>query len=491
MTPDLPDTSAPALPASAADSPANSPGSSAAKGRESRPAGRPKGSGVHQHHILWSDAEWILLVQALANRFPDLGLPDPAAVARITLRQMAFAVSTLPRNRHRKINALTGVRPRLIKACNALIAKAEAPAAQRPTPTPTKPMEAPPIASAIIPPDIIYRQPDGPDNGPPTTSRVFWKDDEWYAVAVELAYKDPSLVETLNALRPSDVFRAQRVLPTNRRRPQAGMLTAKIRKELAPAFRRLRTEVNAIRRDAAQRDAEARSAAEAQRQAAEDAERAQAREAAEREAREALLASPEFMAQALGAVPLGALLDALGARIAASAQGIIESALINAFASERVRKAMVINVTVDASERKPGSVALPAAAAMASGAPVEAAAKAKPKVGIIGALAQQGEAIKDAFPMLKIKAIDKNLTGTDLRDAVQGCDRVIALADFISHSVAAVCTKALGDRYTRVHGGVSAVRHLLNMWIASGAFESGEFQSPGALGPSPALSANK
>jgi hypothetical protein len=101
-----------------------------------------------------------------------------------------------------------------------------------------------------------------------------------------------------------------------------------------------------------------------------------------------------------------------------------------------------------------------------------AAVICKPKVGILGALPQQGEIIVTAFPQLRIKAIDKNLTSGALRDAIAQCDRVISMTSFISHSMDAIGVKTLGDRYTRVDGGISSVRRQLEVWLASGVLQA-------------------
>lgn len=407
-------------------------------------------------HVTWSDAEWLTVLRELMRLYPELGLPAPGSVPLIRLKHMAAAMQVLPIQRRRQLAHLTTTRPRLVQYCKLLTDGANGKRDQ--------PMV--PITVAALPPSVIYRQPDGAQNGPlPHSARIFWRESEWYALAVELVFLDPSFLDTLNHLQPADVYRAQRVLPTDRRRSQTSFSTARIRAELAPAIRRVRAAIDAAR------NAEADNQAAAITAAAQHAEKA--RQAAETDAQAALrdemAESPEFVAKALGAAAFGPLLDALLSRGAASLQTMLENALVNAFSSESVKRAMVVNLHMNRAE---GATQEYKANPPTVAASVASNVVYKPKIGILGALAQQGEAITTSYPQLRIKAIDKNLTGQSLRDAVLGCDRVISMTSFISHSMDAVAHKALGDRYTRVDGGVSSVRRQIDTWLSTGALQA-------------------
>lgn len=420
----------------------------------SSPAPNMKESTQHGTPIHWTDIEWLTVARELMRLHPELGLPNPDAVGSVRLRHMHAAMQALPVERRRHLVALTLVRPRLIQCFKQIINGTDAITQRGRT------------VIGPLPPSVIYRQPDGAQNGaPPSGTRIYWREPEWYAVAVELAYMDPSFLDTLNHLLPSDVYKAQRVLPTNRRRPQTSFNHAKIRAELAPAFRRVRAAIDAKRSEEAQQQAAAQ---------AEEAQRAeQARQAAEMAAqaalREEMAQSPEFIAKALSAAAFGPLLEALIMRGAASLQGILENALVNAFSSDAVKRAMVVNVYMDKAEASAQSSATNAPTVSGN---VAANAVYKPKIGILGALAQQGEALATSFPQLRIKVIDKNLTGPTLRDAIAHCDRVISMCNFISHSMDSTAAKTMGDRYTRVDGGVSAVRRQIDIWLSSGALRS-------------------
>jgi hypothetical protein len=404
-------------------------------------------------HIQWSDAEWLTVTRELMRLFPEIGLPAAAAVGDVRLKHMKAAMQALPIQRRRQLVHLTTVRPRLTQYCARIVEESK-------RVQPTRPAIGP------LPSSVVYRQPDGAQNGLPSTgARVFWREPEWYSLAVELAYTDPSFLETLNHLQPADLFRAQRVLPTNRRRHQTSFNSAKIRAELAPAMRRVRAAIDAKRNE------EANNSLAAQ---AEEALRAEkARQAAENAAQAALLdqlaQSPEFIAKALGAAEFGSLIGALLTRGAASLQAVLEVALVNAFSSPAVKQAMVVNLHIDRAE---GSAQAFKANPPSATANAPANVICKPLIGILGALPQQGQVIAAAYPQLRIKAIDKNLTGTTLRDAVLNCDRLISMTSFISHSMDGIASKALGDKYTRVDGGVSSVRRQIDAWLATGAIQA-------------------
>jgi hypothetical protein len=413
----------------------------------------PKRRHTHEH-IKWSESEWIAVAKALARLFPDLGLPSPEGVARIKVSHMNQAMQVLPANRRRALVQAVGVRSQLLRVCRVIAAE---------TARPERAAAPPAAASNPVPASVVYRQPDGADDGsPPPGSRIFWRDPEWYAVAVELAYKDPTFLETLNHLHAADILRAQRVLPASRRKPLSSLYGKHVKQELVPAFRRVRLAI-----DAAQREQSDAAAAAAARQA-ENAEQARqgAQEARHQVTRDEMAGSPEFIAQALGKAGLGPLLDALVSRAAASMQDMIQAAIIGALSSNAVKNALVVNLHMTGAETSARSVA--ANPPRVSGS-VASNVVVKPKVGIVGALAQQGEIIAAAYPQLRIKAIDKNLGGQQLRDAVSQCDRVIGMTGFMSHSLDGVCHKAAGERYTRVDGGVSSVRRILDVWLASGA----------------------
>jgi hypothetical protein len=412
----------------------------------------PKNNGQHQPHIKWSESEWIAIVRALAKLFPELGLPAPEGAARVQVAHMRQAMQILPPHRRRNFAQVVTTRDQIARVCKIIRAESE------------KPARAPgPAISLALPTTVIYRQPDGAQDGPhPDKARVFWRESEWYSIAVELAYTDPTFLDTLNHLHAADVNRAQRVIQTSRRKPLSSLYGNRIKQELTPAFRRLRASIEAARRE----QAEAQSAA-----AAQEAERAESARQGEQEAahqaiREQVAQSPEFIAQALGRAEAGPLLDALLSRAAASFQGMLESAIIRALSSDTLKSALVINLHMHTAEDSAKSVA--ANPPRVSGN-VASKVIVKPKVGIVGALPQQGEILAAAYPQLRIKAIDKNLNGQSLRDAVAQCDRVIAMTGFISHSLGDVCQKAAGERYTRVDGGISSVRRQIDVWLATGA----------------------
>lgn len=394
--------------------------------------------------VFWTASEWVNVARALIRLFPELGLPDEGRLASVKLRHLIEAMQVLPSNRHRHIGTMTSARPHLAVACRAIVAES----------TKTGP----------LPPCVVYRQPDGPNDGP-ALPRITWSDREWHKIAVELAYQYPAYLETLHGLKAQEIYKAQRVLPTSRRRKHHSLFAPTVRKSLGVAFRGLRAEIEAARRSNQQNaDATQSQAEEGMRKAAENV-----LEASRRVILADALQSPAFVVEALKTAGIGSLVDAVAARLAGAAQGIIENALLAALSSERVRAALVVNLHLD---RDGAPATAPAISAPTAPGP-KVQVITKPKIAIVGALNQQGEIIATAFPQLRIKPIDKNLHGQALKEAISNCDKVIGMTNFIDHSTDGVCYKTAGERYTRVDGGLSAVRRQIEVWIATGILKVG------------------
>lgn len=412
-------------------------------------------------YVHWNDAEWTAMARAMIRLFPDLGLPAPDALARVTRRHVEAAMlEALQPERHRNLSALavTVLRPHLTRACRNLAA-----AMPPPVPQLTK-IGAPPAS-------IVYRQPDGPENGSGSGHKIFWTDAEWYKIAVELAYIEPSYLETLNRLNIGDVFRAQRVLPSIRRRPRLGLHGTKTRAHLLPVFTRLRADIAAARVEQANARLAAQATADAKAEAAqaEEAARQAIQQAARDTEHEAAISEAEATTAALAGASTAALFDALASRLMTSAQGMIENAIISALSSDRVRKALVVNLYVEQGDHAPAA-GQPASRAPSVKSDTPVTVARLPVVAIVGALQQQAAEIRDSFPQLKVKGIDKNLTSGELKAAVQNADLIIGMTHFLSHSMDAACYKAggeRGERYKRVDGGISAVRRVLSAWLAT------------------------
>lgn len=414
------------------------------------------GSRPPVRRVFWEDSEWIAMARAIVRMFPDLGAPAPESVSRVRLRNVQAAMrEALPEHRHRRlIHGMTPLIPHLAHAFRKL---ANSPAEAK----------APPLTKVGAPPaSVIYRQPDGLEKGAPG-GKVFWTAAEWYKLAVELAFIEPAYLETLNRLNVADVFRAQRVLDSNRRRQKTTLHGVKVREHLLPVFTRLRAEIAAARSELADARLAAQAAAEAKAAAAQTAETARqamqnAAQAAEAEAAQFVAAEA---AKTLAGASIGSLVEALAERVMTSAQGVIENAIINALSSERVRNALVVNLYVEQGNGTSPVNARAAAPSVKSETPVTVARL--PVVAIVGALPQQAAEVANSFPQLRVKHIDKNLTSNELKSAVQNADLIVGMTHFLSHSMDGQCYKAGGDRYKRVDGGISAVRRLLHAWTAT------------------------
>lgn len=309
--------------------------------------------------------------------------------------------------------------------------------------------------------NIITNQLDGEDDGPPK-GRVVWKPDELRKIAIELVCANPALLDSTNNLRPIHVRQAQKVLPTSRRRIHSAITTANVRGMFTPILRTLRNEVNKERRALAEQEAMAKAQeaiAQREQEAAEQA--AREKEAAQNIMR-GMLDSPEVQNRILQKASIGQHIDHMIEKF----MEMQADKLLRVLSSDTLKGAFTINIHLPGSgpqpEQKP---AQPQPDISCNGVHVEV--KRTPTVAIVGALAQQGDAIKSSFPQLQFKLVDKNLTSTMLKDAVARCDKVFCMTDFVSHSVDGICAKAAGENYQRVHGGVSSVRSAINAWLCT------------------------
>lgn len=469
---------------------------------------------------VWTDGEWLTVTRALIRFFPAQGFADPANIYRLQLAHMVKAMSVLPTHRHRQFKQLVGVREQLVKYINAIknpdapIVKAmpgrkpqqkpeptpapkpaqvtaapPAPApviaALPPTPAPAPALDTPPPRGTMIshpvslaPPSMIYRQPDGEDAGPPK-GKVYFTDSEWYKLAIEIAYKIPSSLETLISVRPIDVYHAQRVLPTNRRRPPNSLHNKNILPDLTPAFKKLRAAVSTTRKEIETAQARAQQAEidqQAQRQA--EAQRA-AHEAAQAAMRADLMASPAFVSEALATVGIGALFEAFAARLAASAQGMIEAAVINALCSDRVKNAIAVKAYPDSYPASAPSYTAPPLPLPPSAArdferlrpPVIGEAhppkQRKIIIGILGMKSVQAQELQKEFPQFEILH-QENVTTKAVQE-MQSAAKVIG-SRFMTHAPEPTIIKHFGDKYTRLHGGISMIKRQIRIWIAAGVF---------------------
>jgi hypothetical protein len=432
-----------------------------------------------------------------------MGFSNPDNLHRLTIPQMRQAESVLPLHRQRKFAQLVGVRQQLVKYIKALQNAKVAPAKTEAAPAPATPSGPPPgppkTAPAptldtppprgtmqsrpvpIAPPSVIYRQPDGEENGKPK-GHVYLKDSEWMALAIEIAYKTPAFLDTLHGIRPADVFHAQRVLPSNRRRIRESLTKKNFLPHLAPTFSKLRAAVTATRAEitATQEAAQADEIKQLAERTAEATRAAQ--EAAQAAMRADLLTSPDFIKQALATVGVGALFDAFAVRLAASAQGMIEAAIINAMSSDKVKNALVVNVYSDrpapAPAREPSAPAalpLPTSASRAAEVlhpPImgEARPVAKARkiiIGVLGMKSVQAQELQREFPQFEILH-QENVTTKAVQE-MHSAAKVIG-SRFMTHAPEPTIIKHFGDKYCRLHGGISMIKRQIRIWIAAGVF---------------------
>lgn len=95
----------------------------------------------------------------------------------------------------------------------------------------------------------------------------------------------------------------------------------------------------------------------------------------------------------------------------------------------------------------------------------------KPRIGVVGVLPIQAEAIAKAFPNVAFTFIEKGPSG--VLEKVQSCDRTIGMTKFMAHSTDGVLRKGLGSRYVRTAGGPSEIKRMIEMWLHAQTIPSG------------------
>lgn len=385
----------------------------------------------------YSGDDYVAIARKLVELYPDNNFMARESMAALRIAQAnAALVAAIPAERAVRFKSLTLERPRLTAAFDVLREQKEQAEAAARQEAQQREQERRAEAAA--------------EAERKTQRRVFWR-DERVLVARQLHQDNPDArwpwSTTLDGLKPQDVMHAQRSLPEDRRRDVNTM--SMVRNLLLEGFKVVRAELEA--EEAARVKAEAQAAAEAamreaQRKAAEAMEAAANLPPPPNEWENAFkpmvqLVAREF-AQAFAAVSAPMIQQAFAAALTA--------ALPQASA-----------VQVAKGEDKPAPAERTVDQLVSYVRP--------PKVAIVGALPQQGEMIKNSYPQLAVKVVDKNLTSSALRDAVAGCDKVLAMIDFISHPMYHAVRKAAGDRFVYVNGGVSAVRHQLDVWLHNGA----------------------
>lgn len=92
----------------------------------------------------------------------------------------------------------------------------------------------------------------------------------------------------------------------------------------------------------------------------------------------------------------------------------------------------------------------------------------RPRIGVVGPLPVQGNALSAAFPQYDIISMTTDNVGAAV-SAMRNAIKVVGMIRFMNHPTEAVLMKNFGDKYVRVNGGTSAIKRQIEVWEATGA----------------------
>lgn len=261
--------------------------------------------------------------------------------------------------------------------------------------------------------------------------RIHWTDAEWLAVARELYRQHPIdqylRSTTLASLTLRDFYDAQVVLPPERRRIKAVKTPVTVREGLLVAMQKVRKEIDAVVTEKED------PIAVAEAKAVETIISAEVKEAVKVNPYEAAFAP---------------LIEILAQAVAARVQDIV---LENLTAPTKP--------FVPTPEQKPVSaIAAPPVAPQVK--------ERRLKFGVVGLLPVQSNEIEKAFPNIDFVCITADKLDRCV-DKLTGCDKVIGMVDFMSHSSCNNLKKAFGENYHRTNGNSSRAKHLIGVLLNS------------------------
>lgn len=238
-------------------------------------------------------------------------------------------------------------------------------------------------------------------------TRVQWNDEEWNKVCTELHKRLPNETKssTLTGIKSEDVFAAMRkALPENRWRVSMNM--TQTRPHLLHHFKMLRKRLDQLDAD---------TAAQAAREAEEN----------DTKVKNALEPLAKLLAKQL--------FDHL--------RPMIDDYVASAVFSTANRNKQVDAVQMTHRERRA-------------------------KIGVIGLLPIQQEAIKANFPLFDFEFVEKGSNSDDIRGKMANATAVFGLTQKMAHNAEYVLKKMpVWEHYHRVGGkGTSAVKRSIEIW---------------------------
>lgn len=395
-----------------------------------RNAGQPDQASSAQ--VRWTNKEWHAVAQTLEQMYPDKRYCSGGNIDELTLAHLNAAALTLPAGRQRYFNGLAGVRERLLEAWRA----GSTGKATRPT-------------------------------------KIFWTKLEWRTIATELLRLRPELKNDpeLITLRPSDLQAAQQVLPRERQRHGLHDMRHN-RLALQPAMRDLPATLAP--------SAPAVSAPPADLLPAPDNPLAAFTTEFEAACRPLADLLTKYLATTLTRELLTqgpALVTQLAPALASALAPLMTVAAQPG--AEPPRSYPFLSQQRPAGNTQAGAVAEKTAK---PAKPAEAPKAPKPVVGVVGMLPAQQRVLEAAFPEVKLLFVEHD-QGGDVVKRLHSCNRVIGMIGFINHSTDGKLHKHFNEgrrdnpRYTRVSGGVTSIKHQIDVWLKTGALYQSQARS--------------
>jgi hypothetical protein len=462
--------------------------------------GEPKS---REKMIIWTRDEWLLLANELQRVLPACYLPSADEMVGITSPMVARAQLVLAADRQRPHIAImafkTQLAPKLLSAFRDLTNR------QLTAATEAARVEAEPVPPAAKPAPIVHAPPvtiPGTSAAPKEAGHnIRWTKDEWLAIAIKLHHQYPLLnlldSEHLACLTSGDVAFAQRVLDPSRQRPNLKIVSFKtiLKSHLLAAFKELKARLA----DPAFEPAAVLTAVPVAAPAAQPAPVSPVEPVAVAPAAPftppAVVAPADMNPYEAALRPLldlmmhqlaaGPLLDLMVSKLATTLQPMLARTIETAgaavlaaappvapapspfgaiFKTDKPRAASTIDKDPPPLNTSPSGPSLKNYAERAPAA--SSARQGKPSIGLVGG-GENGNDYKEltkTFPGIEFHYVSRE----KYMKSVKNCDKVIGMNKFSSHNLIDKAKRTVGDRFVPTDGGLSEMKRMISIWIASG-----------------------
>ena len=90
-----------------------------------------------------------------------------------------------------------------------------------------------------------------------------------------------------------------------------------------------------------------------------------------------------------------------------------------------------------------------------------------PVIGVYGPIPSQQQILKAAYPNLDLVFVEKD-NGNRLASTFRSCVRIIGMTSHMNHGADGTLKKHFNGHYCRVTGGVTSIKHQIDVWIKTG-----------------------